>query len=69
MGQLLGRDAGQMLERWAPAVLRALYERDARRSFCPPAMWLAPFNSSTNGPSNEARFSAAAVTRAILQAR
>ena len=34
-----------LLQVWAPALLRRLYERDGRRAFCPPALWLAPFRS------------------------
>lgn len=37
--------AGRMLRKWAPVGLRALYERDLRRCFCPPALWLAPFEA------------------------
>ena len=37
--------AGRMLRKWAPVALRALYERDLRRRFCPPALWLAPFEA------------------------
>ena len=56
--------------RWAPAALRALYERDLRRCFCPPAMWLAPFEAeqatgAASAASAEERFSAAAVVRAL----
>ncbi|KAK9832830.1 hypothetical protein WJX81_005036 [Elliptochloris bilobata] len=63
-------ESGRMLRRWAPAALRALYERDLRRRFCPPAMWLAPFEaeqaaSAASAASAEERFSAAAVVRTL----
>jgi ubiquitin-protein ligase E3 C len=34
-----------MLAEHAPLVLRALYERDVRRPFCQPALWLAPYTA------------------------
>ncbi|GAB4814415.1 hypothetical protein N2152v2_001461 [Parachlorella kessleri] len=34
-----------MLEEHAPVLLRAMYERDARRPFCPPALWLQPYQN------------------------
>jgi hypothetical protein len=34
-----------MLAEQAPLVLRALYERDVRRSFCRPGLWLAPYEA------------------------
>ncbi len=37
-----------LLQVWGPALLRQLYERDGRRTFCPSALWLAPFNSQFN---------------------
>eukprot|EP00891_Asterochloris_glomerata_P009406 jgi/Astpho2/9406/e_gw1.00145.21.1_t len=38
-----------LLAKWAPLLLRALYEREVRRSFCPRALWLAPYGA-TFGP-------------------
>jgi hypothetical protein len=68
-------EAGRMLREWAPAALRALHERDLRRRFCPPALWLAPFEAAhaasagAGGAAADAkeRFSAAAVVRALWQ--
>ena len=34
-----------LLEAWAPRALRALYEKDQRRPFCPPALWTAPYDA------------------------
>ena len=63
--------AGRMLGEWAPRLLRELYERDVRRPYCPPALWLEPFNAveaSSGAPgSTGERFNAAAVMRALLQ--
>ena len=60
-----------MLGEWAPRLLRELYERNVRRPYCPPALWLEPFNAveaSSGAPiSMEERFNAAAVMRALLQ--
>jgi hypothetical protein len=38
------RAGGALLERFAPAALRGLYERDQRRPFCQPALWTAPYD-------------------------
>ncbi len=32
-----------MLSEWAPRLLRALYDRDVRRPYCQPLLWLAPY--------------------------
>ena len=55
---------------WAPKLLRELYERDVRRPYCPPALWLEPFAAAESAAtqSAEERFNAAAVMRALLQA-
>ena len=42
-------DPASLLQVWAPALLRRLYERDGRLAFCPPALWLAPFQSQYAG--------------------
>jgi len=68
-------EAGRMLREWPPAALRALHERDLRRRFCPPALWLAPFEAARAAGAGagaaaadaEERFSAAAVVRALWQ--
>ena len=58
-----------MLAKWAPLLLRALYEREVRRSFCPRALWLAPYGATfgpeAGGPPGGEAFSAAAVVRAL----
>lgn len=62
--------ARRLLAEWAPKLLRELYERDVRRPFCPPALWLEPFHAAEAAAqqSAEERFSAAAVMRALLHA-
>lgn len=53
---------------------RALYERDARRQFCPPALWLEPYHhligSTPSAAAQQAQqaqqVSGAAVVRALL---
>lgn len=59
-----------MLAEWAPKLLRELYERDVRRPYCPPALWLEPFAAAKSAATQsvEERFNAAAVMRALLQA-
>lgn len=49
---------------------RALYERDARRPFCPPALWLEPYHHlvSAGGGAEPQRVSGAAVVRALMAA-
>ncbi|GFR45588.1 hypothetical protein Agub_g6983 [Astrephomene gubernaculifera] len=32
-----------LLSEWAPKLLRELYERDVRRPYCQPILWLAPY--------------------------
>ncbi|CAL8465528.1 g5064 [Coccomyxa elongata] len=63
--------ARAMLAAWAPRLLRQMYERDVRRAYCPPALWLGPFSAAeaaaADAASAEDRFSAAAVMRALLQ--
>ena len=63
--------ARAMLGAWAPRLLREMYERDVRRPYCPPALWLGPFSAAeaaaADGALPEERFSAAAVMRALLQ--
>ena len=55
-----------------PGAPRALYERDARRPFCPPALWLEPYHHLTaagGAPGDGAAgqpASGAAVVRALL---
>ena len=62
--------ARRLLAERAPKLLRELYERDVRRPFCPPALWLEPFHAAEAAAqqSAEERFSAAAVMRALLHA-
>jgi ubiquitin-protein ligase E3 C len=50
----------------APRLLRALFDRDTRRQFCPPALWLGPYTQlvRTGGAED---ISGAAVLRALLQ--
>ena len=62
--------ARSLLGEWAPNLLRELYERDVRRPYCPPALWLEPFTAAESAAtqSAEERFSASAVMRALLQA-
>ncbi|KAK9903317.1 hypothetical protein WJX75_002686 [Coccomyxa subellipsoidea] len=61
--------ARAMLGRWAPHLLREMYERDVRQRYCPAALWLGPFLAAEAAAFNSAeeRFSAAAVMRALLQ--
>jgi ubiquitin-protein ligase E3 C len=33
-----------LLTEFAPRLLRELYERDVRRPYCQPLLWLAPYN-------------------------
>ena len=43
------RDAPEWLpvvDQYFPTLLRRLYERDNRSAYCPPGMWLAPFNKN-----------------------
>ncbi len=49
---------------------RALYERDARRPFCPPALWLEPYHHLVSAGSGAApkHMSGAAVVRALVAA-
>lgn len=47
----------------AQVLLRALYERDVRRAFCPPTLWLAPYEALTY----RADFTARAVVNALLK--
>lgn len=49
---------------------RALYERDARRPFCPPALWLEPYRHlvSAGGGTTSQPVSGAAVVRALIAA-
>ncbi|KAI7846263.1 hypothetical protein COHA_000243 [Chlorella ohadii] len=69
----LGRDY-RMLQQAAPLLHRALYERDARRQFCPPALWLEPYHhligSTPSAAAQQAQqaqqVSGAAVVRALL---
>ena len=35
-------ELGSLLERGCLALLKSLYERNSRRTFCPPELWLAP---------------------------
>lgn len=66
-----------MLACWAPRLLREMHERDVRRPYCPPALWLGPFLAAESAAAAgldggaaaaaEERFSAAAVMRALLQ--
>jgi hypothetical protein len=48
-----------------PRLLRALFDRDTRRQFCPPALWLGPYSDLVR--SGGADVSGAAVLRALLQ--
>jgi hypothetical protein len=65
----LGREYS-LLQQAAPLLHRALYERDARRQFCPPALWLEPYQHliSSNGSGQQQPLSGAAVVRALLAA-
>lgn len=61
--------ASAMLQVAAPLLHRALYERDARRTFCPPALWLEPYRHlSAGGGVAQQPVSGAAVVRALLAA-
>ncbi|PRW44359.1 E3 ubiquitin- ligase UPL7 [Chlorella sorokiniana] len=79
MGQQAGGRSGslgreyRMLQQAAPLLHRALYERDARRQFCPPALWLEPYyhlvGGALGGPQQAQQaqhVSGAAVVRALL---
>ena len=57
--------AARMLAHWAPVVLRALYEHDVRRQYCPSSLWLEPFNATE--AVQEGHFCAGAVARALSQ--
>lgn len=73
-----GAAAFQMLQAAAPLLHRALYDRDARRQFCPLALWLEPYhhhlaaNAATGSAPGSApqqqqqQVSGAAVVRALL---
>jgi hypothetical protein len=58
--------AAAALRRAAAAALRALAERDARRAFAPPALWLAPFAAAeaAGGAPDAAAAAAALLARA-----
>lgn len=47
-----------------PVLLRRLYNRDNRRAFCPPDLWLAPFNQHL--AKERSSLVAPAVLRALL---
>ncbi|KAH7617236.1 putative E3 ubiquitin-protein ligase UPL7 [Nannochloris sp. 'desiccata'] len=49
----------------APRLLRALFDRDTRRQFCPPALWLGPYSELVR--TGGVDVSGAAVLRALLQ--
>jgi hypothetical protein len=49
----------------APRLLRALFDRDTRRQFCPPALWLGSYSQLVR--AGNADVSGAAVLRALLQ--
>ena len=68
VGRVGDQAARRMLSEWAPRLLRELYERDVRRSYCPLALWLEPFSAAEADAktSAEERFNAAAVMRALL---
>lgn len=51
-----------------PAPRRALYERDARLQFCPPALWLEPYHHLVASSGQQQPVSGAAVVRALLAA-
>ncbi len=69
-----------LLAEFAPVALRSLYERDTRRSFCRPALWVAPYKLLHDQQAQqqqqqqqqqqhgglEAFFSAAAVVQSLL---
>ncbi|GAX84732.1 hypothetical protein CEUSTIGMA_g12154.t1 [Chlamydomonas eustigma] len=44
-----GGQAPSLLAEFAPLLLRSLYERDVRHSFCQPLLWLAPYNEMFGG--------------------
>jgi hypothetical protein len=56
------------LSQWAPVLLRALYERDVRRRYCPAALWLAPYRAMEAGPEagKQNQLTGAAVMRGLL---
>jgi ubiquitin-protein ligase E3 C len=63
-----------MLAEWAPRLLRDLYERDVRRPYCPPALWLGPYlateaaeKSQQQQDPPEERYNATVVMRVMLQ--
>lgn len=49
----------------APLLLRRLYERDARRSFCRSTLWLGPYSEQREEAAGR-NFLAAAVVQALL---
>ncbi|CAD7704872.1 unnamed protein product [Ostreobium quekettii] len=55
----------KLLEEFAPVLLRRLYERDARKSFCSALLWLAPYSAVGDDPSRRNVLSAA-VVQALL---
>ena len=57
--------ATKMLSKWAPILLRAMYERNVRRQYCPSSLWLEPFHATE--AVQEGQFSAGAVVRALNQ--
>lgn len=50
---------------YAHLLLRRLYERDARRSFCRSSLWLGPYSECQNGMKGE-DFLAASVVQALI---
>lgn len=61
-----GRGEAALLHH-APRLLRVLYDRDSRHQFCPPALWLSPYNQVVAAGKSKTDISGAAVLRALLQ--
>ncbi|KAL3160392.1 hypothetical protein ABBQ32_010717 [Trebouxia sp. C0010 RCD-2024] len=57
--------SSRMLYKWAPVLLRAMYERNVRRAYCPASLWLEPYYATSTTPGQQGAFSAAAVVRAL----
>ncbi|GMH32392.1 hypothetical protein BSKO_00226 [Bryopsis sp. KO-2023] len=64
-GQKNRGDHVNVLAEQVPLLLRRLYERDARRSFCRSALWLGPY-SKDGGANGRTNFLAASVVQALL---
>lgn len=63
--------SSRTLATWAPVLLRAMYERNVRRPYCPSTLWLEPYHAtcSSGNQAWQDTLSAEAIVRALLQAQ